>query len=82
MCLPLVTWSSEALATQRANSKKMQAVVLIISRRFQVSLSMVGMFSEVEIEIYKVFEEESWRRFFVCFSFFFDEVILPELIYF
>lgn len=59
MCLPLVTWSSEALATQRANSKKMQAVVLIISRRFQVSLSMVGMFSEVEIEIYKVFEEQS-----------------------
>ena len=59
MCLPLVTWSSEALATPRANSKKMQAVVLIISRRFQVSLSMVGMFSEVEIEIYKVFEEQS-----------------------
>ena len=48
----------------------MQAVVLIISRKFQVSQNTVEMFSEVEIEIYKVFKEQSWRRFFVCFSFF------------
>ena len=37
MCLPSVNWSSVALATPNANSKKVQAAVLIISRRFQFS---------------------------------------------
>ena len=48
----------------------MQAVAPIISRGFQVSVNTIEMFSGVEIEIYKVFKEQSWRRFFVCFSFF------------
>ena len=51
MSLPVVIWSSVALATPSANSKKMLAVVLIISSRFQVSADTVEMFSEVEIEI-------------------------------
>ena len=51
MCLPLVTWSLVALGTPRANSNKVQAVVLITFRRFHVSADTVEMFSEVEIEI-------------------------------
>lgn len=51
MCLPLVTWSVAALATPSANSNKVQAAVLIVSRRFQVSADTVEMFSNVEIEI-------------------------------
>ena len=34
MYLPWVNWSSATLATPNANSKKVQAAVLIISRRF------------------------------------------------
>ena len=37
MCLPSVNWFSVALATPNANSKKVQAAVLMISRRFQFS---------------------------------------------
>ena len=37
MCLPSVNWSSVALATPNANSKKVQAAVLTISRRFYFS---------------------------------------------
>ena len=51
MCLPLVIWSSVALTTTSANSEKMQAAALVISRRFQVSANTVEMFPEVEIEI-------------------------------
>ena len=51
MCLPLVTWSSVVLATPNANSKKVQEVVLIISRRFKFSADAVEMFSEVEIRL-------------------------------
>ena len=48
MCLPSVTWSSVALATPNASSKKVQAAVVIISRRFQFSADTVDMFSKVE----------------------------------
>ena len=37
MCLPSVNWSSVVLATPNANSKKVQAAVLMISRRFHFS---------------------------------------------
>ena len=37
MYLPWVNWSSATLATPNANSKKVQAAVLIISRRFHFS---------------------------------------------
>ena len=37
MCLPSVNWSSVALATPNANSKKVQAAVLMISCRFHFS---------------------------------------------
>ena len=37
----------------------MQAVAPIISRGFQVSVHTIEMFSGVEIEIYKVFKEQS-----------------------
>ena len=37
MCLPSVNWSSVALGTPNANSKKVQAAVLMISRRFHFS---------------------------------------------
>ena len=37
MCLPSVNWFSVALATPNANSKKVQAAVLMISCRFQFS---------------------------------------------
>ena len=37
MCLPSVNWSSVALATPNANSKKVQAAILMISRRFHFS---------------------------------------------
>ena len=48
MCLPSVTWSSVALATPNASSKKVQAAVVIISRRFQFSADTVDIFSKVE----------------------------------
>ena len=51
MCLPSVTWSSEAFVTPNANNKKMQAAVLIISLKLQFSADTIEMFSEVEIEI-------------------------------
>ena len=51
MCLPSVTWSSVALATPNANSKKVHVAFLIISCRLQFSANTVEMFSEVEIEI-------------------------------
>ena len=34
MCLPLMTWSLAALATPSAKNNKVQAALLIISRRF------------------------------------------------
>ena len=37
MYLPSVNWSSATLATPNGNSKKVQAAVLIISRRFHFS---------------------------------------------
>ena len=45
------------------------------------------MFSEVEIEIFIVFKEQSWRKFFVlcffvCFFFFFFRFGNTTLIYF
>ena len=51
MCLPSVTWSSVVLATPNANSKKVQAAVVIISRRFQFSADTVDMFSKVETRL-------------------------------
>ena len=48
MCLPLVSWSSEAMATPNANSKKVQVAVVIIARRFQFSADTVEVFSEVK----------------------------------
>ena len=49
MCLPSVTWSSVALATPNASSKKV--AVVIISRRFQFSADTVDMFSKVETRL-------------------------------
>ena len=54
-----MTGSSVALATPNANNKKVQRAVLIISRRFQFNADTIEMFSEVEIEIYMVFKEQS-----------------------
>ena len=51
MYLPSVTWSSVALATPNANSNKVQAAVLIISRRFKFSTDTVEIFSDVEIRL-------------------------------
>ena len=51
MCLPLVSWSSEAMATPNAISKKVQAAVVIIARRFQFSTDTVEMFREVEARL-------------------------------
>ena len=51
MCLPSVTWSSVALSTPNASSKKVQAAVVIISRRFQFSEDTVDMFSKVETRL-------------------------------
>ena len=48
MCLPLVSWSSEAMATPNAISKKVQAAVVIIARRFQFSADTIEVFSEVK----------------------------------
>ena len=48
MCLPLVSWSLEAMATPNAISKKVQATVVIIARRFQFSEDTVEVFSEVK----------------------------------
>ena len=49
MCLPLVTWSSVALATPSASSNKVRAAFFIISCRLLFSADTVEMFSEVEI---------------------------------
>ena len=51
MCLPSVNWSSVALATPNANINKVQAMVLIISCRFQFGVDTIKMFSEVEIRL-------------------------------
>ena len=52
MCLPLVTWSSVALATPNTNSNKMQPVVLIISgRRIKFCAFTVEMFSKVRFRL-------------------------------
>ena len=51
MCLPSVTRSSVALATPNASSKKVQAAVVIISRRFHFSADTVDMFSKVETRL-------------------------------
>ena len=44
MCLPSVNRPSVALATPNANINKVQAVVLIISCRFQFSADTIKMF--------------------------------------
>ena len=59
MCLPLVTWSSVALATPSASSNKVRAAFFIISCRLLFSADTVEMFSEVEILIFIVFKEQS-----------------------
>ena len=53
MYLPLVTWSSVALATPITNSKKVQAAVVLISYRFQFSADTVtgGLSSSCEMII-------------------------------
>ena len=51
MCLPSVTWSSIALATPNANSKKVQAAVVIMSLGFQFGADTVDMFSNAEIHL-------------------------------
>ena len=53
MCLPLLTWSSVALATPDANSKRMRVTVLMISLRlqFNADIDTIEMCSELEIEI-------------------------------
>ena len=51
MCLPSVNWSSVALATPHANSNKVKAAFLIVSRRFQFSADMIEMLIEAEIRL-------------------------------
>ena len=51
MCLPMVSWSSVALATPHANSNKVKAAFLIVSRRFQFSADTVKMLIEAEIRL-------------------------------
>ena len=51
MCLPLVSWSSVALATQHVNSNKVKAAFLIVSHRFQFSADTVKMLIEAEIRL-------------------------------
>ena len=48
MCLPFVSWSSEAMATPNSISKKVQAAAVIIARRLQFSTDTVEVFSEVK----------------------------------
>lgn len=51
MYLPSVTWSAVALATPNTNSNKVQAAVLIISRRLKFSTDTVEIFNDVEIRL-------------------------------
>ena len=51
MCLPSVNWPSVALGTPNTNINKVQAMVLIISCRFQFSVDTIKMFGEVEIRL-------------------------------